>query len=256
MVFMHGMGLIGHILRPGNAFDVIAEHLRTQGVAAFAPRVEPYNPVATRAASWNRHLARIRAETQQDKLNLIGFSTGGLDARYLVSCCDGHHTVASVTTLAAPHRGSALAAYVVGLPGWIRKGLLAGVKKLAHRVYPDREPEVYATVREVTPAHMTTHFNPSVPDHPAVAYFSWAAQAGKKAPNAVSPLLWILNRMVYARDGVNDGFVSVESARWTGYQGVLNADHAQLVGILDGLTPFDAPAFYNALAQTLAEHGF
>lgn len=256
VVFMHGMGLTAHLLRSGDAFTPIVDHLREHGIEAFAPRVPPYNPTASRAEIWAMRVRDVLETTGRSRVNLLGFSTGGLDARYLVSRLGGHRFVASVTTVAAPHRGSSLAQLPLRFPAGVRTPLVAVVRALARRAFPDVEPDVEGTLRELHAEHMTQAFNPAVPDHPDVTYASWAAQAGRDAPNDVSPLVWLFNRYVYRHEGVNDGFVSVESARWTGYRGRIDADHAQLVGISERFGPFDARAFYRRYAYDLARQGF
>ncbi|MEM6335754.1 MAG: esterase, partial [Bacteroidota bacterium] len=150
VVFMHGMGVLAHLLAPGDVFDRIAAAARHRGVRAFAPRVPPYNPTRIRAQAWDHHCRRILAETGSQNLHLIGFSTGGLDARYLVSRLGGAGYAASVTLIATPHRGSALAEYAVALPALIRDPIFAVIDRLAETVYPESEPDVFGTLAELT----------------------------------------------------------------------------------------------------------
>jgi triacylglycerol lipase len=253
---MHGIGVTAHLLKPGSVFDTITHRLRENGLSVYAPRVAPYVPVEERARTWRDHCERILAQDGRDRLNLLGFSTGGLDARYLVSRLEGCRYVASVTTLATPHFGSSIASGILALPGPVRRALLATIQALARAVYPEARSDVEATLRELTPDHMERRYNRMVEDHESVTYCSLAAQAGTGAPNAVSPLLWLLNRYVFAHEGLHDGIVSVHSAQWTGYRGYVEADHGQLVGIADSLVRFDPVVYYLSLAAYLARNGF
>lgn len=256
LVFMHGMGITAHLLKPGSVFDVIAGRLRACGLPIYAPRVAPYAPIRARARSWQHHCERILEQDGWSHLNLLGFSTGGLDARYLISRLGGHRYVASLTTLATPHSGSSIAAGVLSLPGSIRRALITTLNTLASLVFPGSPTDAASTLRELMPEHLKQRFNRRVDDHSAVTYFSLAAKAGKGASNPVSPLLWLANRYVYGREGPNDGIVSVRSARWRGYSGYVEADHAQLVGIATRLSAFDPVPYYLGLATRLAAHGF
>ena len=61
-----------------------------------------------------------------------------------------------------------------------------------------------------------------------------------------------------ATEGDNDGLVSVDSATWGDFRGVLPADHLDQVGMSDPLAtaPLDHHAFFIAEATRLAELGF
>lgn len=256
VVLLHGMGIAGHALQPGCIFTTEVRELQGEGLQVFGPAVGPYNPAPVRAAQWDAHFRRIMEETGSPRLNLIGFSSGGLDARYVISQLGGHRYVASLTTVATPHHGSMLPDLLFRMPKALRSALFGIDDALARLVYPELPPDAEATLRELTPSYMTETFNPAVPDHPDVTYYSFASRAGIGAPEAVSPLMVVFNRVLYRLEGVNDGFVSTASARWSGYSGCVNADHAQLGGILDGFTPFDAVRFYRTVIAGLARQGF
>lgn len=71
--------------------------------------------VPTAAANLGRQVDRIRADTGQDRVHLVGHSVGGLIARYYVQRLGGHDRVDTVITLGTPHRGT-LAAYLLPTP--------------------------------------------------------------------------------------------------------------------------------------------
>lgn len=75
-------------------------------------------------------------------------------------------------------------------------------------------------------------FNENTPDIEGVRYFSWGADYEPglfdtwKYPHSV----------IYAKEGPNDGLVSVRSARWGTYLGTLkDVNHLDLVGWTDGI---------------------
>jgi len=256
VVLMHGIGLIAHMLKPGGAFDAIADDLSMQGVQVIAPRVQPYSPILARCQTWQRHLRTVLSTTGAEKVNLIGFSSGGIDARYLVVHAGAHEYVATVTTLASPHRGSRIAELLLRLPQPLRQVVAEVVNHVAATFFPEGEGDLLAMLEELTPRYMTEHFNPVTPDHPEVTYYSLGAQAGRGARNPASSLTWLLNQYLYITDGLNDGYVPVESMKWTGYGGALPADHAQLAGLTAGYDGFDAALFYRRLVSHLASEGW
>jgi triacylglycerol lipase len=59
------------------------------------------------------YVQQVLAATGAQKVNLIGHSQGGLDARYVAAVAP--QLVASVTTIGTPHRGSEFADFVAGV---------------------------------------------------------------------------------------------------------------------------------------------
>lgn len=70
------------------------------------------------------------------------------------------------------------------------------------------------------------YFNPNTPNDPNVAYYSYGANASFPAWSLFNmPAQWVKDK-----EGINDGLVSVESAKWGKYIKTLNADHWDLNG--------------------------
>lgn len=256
VVLMHGFGMAGSFRRSGHMHE-LAMHLRARGVLAYAPNVPPYNPVPVRASIWQERLAYVLQETGAEKVNLIAHSMGGLDARYMISVNGWHDRVASLTTIAAPHHGSSIAAFLLEQPEKFREWLTEFANWMGTKVMQDVEADFLNTVTELTPDHLCNTFNPNVQDHPDVKYWSYAAQAGKETAVSITPFLRPLNYILYGREGQNDGFVSVDSAKWGTFCGIIEADHAQQIGLnFPALrSSFDAPAFFCQLISNLSASG-
>ncbi|MEM1271425.1 MAG: lipase, partial [Bacteroidota bacterium] len=124
VILMHGFGTTTHLLKNSAAVGIV-EHLRGRGINAHAPYVVPYATIAERAGMWKTHLDEIVANSASDHAHLIGFSMGGLDARYLISVLGAHQNVATLTTVATPHHGSPLASFVLSRPALL-KNLIVG----------------------------------------------------------------------------------------------------------------------------------
>ena len=253
---MHGFGTLASIRRGGHLHEE-AMNLRLHGVWAFAPNVAPYNTVAIRAPMWKKHLEAVLEETGARKLNLIAQSMGGLDARFAISRLGMADRVATLVTVSTPHRGSAIADWATEQPDRVRETAAALANWLGTKTLPTAEADFLTAVTELRPEHITKVFNPKTPDHPSVRYWSYAGEAGKGTDIPINPVLRFLNNILYERDGVNDGFVSVESAKWGTFLGTIPADHAQEVGI--SLVPnseFHSNEFYRGVVQMLADEGF
>ena len=256
VVLMHGFGMLAGLRRLGHLHDE-AMDLRRHGVLAYARNVAPYNTVAVRAAMWQDRLAHILEETRAERLNLIAQSIGGLDARYLISVLGLHETVATLVTVSTPHRGTTVAEVLLDQPERMRQWGVDFLNWMGANALEDADADAHQALTELSPDHLQNTFNPAVPDHPSVRYWSYAAQAGKGTRTPINPFLKLSNSWIYQREGLNDGLVSVESAQWGHFLGTLDADHGHEVG-LQGLTThsFDSKAFYRSVVEMLAQEGY
>lgn len=256
VVLMHGFG-VGPMLRRKGHLHAAAMHLRTCGVTAYAPNVPPYETVRVRARIWADRLGRIFDETGADEVVCIAHSMGGLDARYLIRELGWHDRIPALVTVSTPHQGSGIASFVLSQPEALRSLLAEVTDWVGTHILEGSSADSVQAVRELTPEHVQAVFNPAVPDHPAVRYWSYAGRAGKGTDVLVDPMMRFLNAQLYRTEGENDGFVSVQSARWGTFCGVVDAGHGQQVGLNASLNPrFDANAFYRSIAEDLAAEGF
>jgi triacylglycerol lipase len=253
VVLMHGFGLLAGIKRGGHLHDE-ALWLRAHGVWAYAPNVVPYQTVAVRAAMWEDRFARVLDETGAERLHLIAHSMGGLDARYLISARGFHDRVATLTTISTPHHGAAIAQIALETPALLLDPAAGFTNWLGSSAFEEGFSNVVESLHELTPAAVTGTFNPAVPDHPDVVYRSYAGRAGRGTDVPISPLLLLQNTLIHAREGVNDGIVGAESARWGRFEGYVDADHAAQVGLRGGRSSagFRVREFYLSIVRQLA----
>ena len=249
VLLMHGLGALALPWRPSQLHP-IAEHLRRHGIRAYAPNVAPYAPVARRAERWRQHLQHVLEETRAPKVHLIAHSMGGLDARYLNARLDGYRHVAALITIATPHRGTSLAELVLARPATVQRWLERLARRLSHLLLPDEPAALLDTVAQLTPAYVTEMFNAEVPDHPDVPCFSWAGIAGPGTDVPITPCIAPQARYIYRCEGLNDGYVSVRSARWGRFLGTLRVDHLRQVGVHIGPgAPFNEKSFFLDLCR-------
>ncbi len=255
VVLMHGFGMLAIFLRGGHLHDE-AIYLRLRGVLAYAPNVSPYHTVPVRAEMWQDRLVQILDETGADAVNLIAHSMGGLDARYMISELGMHRVVASLVTVATPHRGSALADVVLESPERVQGWLTDAANWAGSSVMDGGRADFQKAVHDLTPTYVTGTFNNQILNHPTVRYWSYGGRAGKGTDISINPLLRPQNTILFKREGENDGLVSVDSSRWGTYVETIDADHAQQIGI--DLTPsgtFDSTEFYAGVVAMLSREG-
>ncbi len=231
----------------------------------FTPAVDPFNDSTTRGTQLATAIMLILEQTGHAKVNIIGHSQGGLDARVVAH--DHPDLVASVITLATPHRGTAIADIVlklVGDPAF--SGLLDLLVQVVGTPLYDavgEQTSLAAAMRALSSAG-TEIFNASYPDQPGIYYASIAGRSdwhsgGSDCVTADSPAFitdWegerdpidpLLDLSEVVLDGgigdpyPNDGLVRVRDAKWGRFLGCIPADHLDEVGQLLG----DGPGFGN-----------
>lgn len=91
-------------------FRGIKSLLRERGFEAHHAHVPFAASVAERAKALRRETRRILAETGANRLDVIAHSMGGLDARRMIVDCEATaDSIASLTTIGAPHLGTSFA---------------------------------------------------------------------------------------------------------------------------------------------------
>lgn len=209
----HGYGGIAGLIRP-SPLHIPCMQLRIHGIHAFAPNIVPYARIATRAELWAEKIELIKKEYGYEKVNVVGHSMGGLDIRYAISNLGIGSSVASYTSIATPHQGTSLAELVLNTPEVLREKLGDMFDWFGESIFPQTKSDAVAAVEQLTREYVTKEFNPNNPDDENIDYFSMSAAVGKGTKQPLNPIYRYQNHHIYSQEGINDAFVSVESATW------------------------------------------
>jgi triacylglycerol lipase len=114
IVLAHGLLGFKELLGTLEYFYQIPEALQSSGARVYVTQVTAVASSEVRGEQLLSQIETILAVTGAKKVNLIGHSQGGLDARYVAAVRPD--LVASVTTVATPHQGAELADYLLSLP--------------------------------------------------------------------------------------------------------------------------------------------
>ena len=205
-------------------------------------------------------IRRIVEETGCGKVNIIAHSKGGLDSRAAITRQGMAPYVASLTTVNTPHRGCIFAEYLLEKIPAAARQKIADTYNAALKRLGDERPDFLAAVTDLT-ASACEKRNAVTPDAPGVFYqsvmsYCRRAQHGKFPLNMTYPI-------VKHFDGLNDGLVAVDSARWgerftllepKGKRGISHGDVVDLNR--ENIPGFDVREFYVALAADLKRRGF
>ncbi len=256
VLLCHGYGAIASLFKPSPLHDACLL-LREHGITAFAPNVEPYARVEPRAQSWEKLIFDILDKTGSQKLNIIAHSMGGLDARYAISTLELDSVIASLTTLATPHHGTVLADLALKTPAPVKSRIGAFFDWLGDYIYPDTESDFLGPLEQLTPEYLEETFNPENPDAENVRYYSFGSAVGRGTDIPVSKLLTFQNRYIYESEGINDGFVSVQSAQWGQYIHSFELSHLEQMkmGIDESRIP-EWESCWLQMAKNLQQDGF
>jgi len=110
IVLEHGLGGFDELFGVYEYWFLIPGALEDGGATVFTTTVSQLNSTEARGEQLIDQIETITALTGKPKVNLIGHSHGGLDVRYVAAVRPD--LVASVSSVATPHKGAALADYL------------------------------------------------------------------------------------------------------------------------------------------------
>jgi triacylglycerol lipase len=265
-----------------NYYQGVVEHLAKDGeTRVFTPTVDPFNDSTFRGEQLLARVEEIVRQTGAKKVNLIGHSQGGLDARYVAH--QRPDLVASVTTFATPHHGTPLSDDFELIDNPFTSCAFDGIVKILGAPLWDEvghDTSITKSFRQFS-GDAIDDFNARYPDAPGIPYWSIAGRtAGALATNECAtpnspPWISKWNRTKDTTEVIlkvpqlvisdihgmdNDGLVPVESAKWGTFLGCVPADHFDEIGQLFGDPPglhndWSYLEFYSDLVKFIRAHG-
>lgn len=260
IVLAHGFGGFKEILGI-EYFWGVKDDLTALGYKVYVTQVDMFNTIEVRGSQLAEQIDEILAQSGAEKVNIIAHSMGGLDARYAITHLGYGDRVASLTTVATPHRGTAIADIALGLMPGPMEDALSVISWLAGCTvdgvdYESCSQSAIAGAENLTIDYINNVFNPSTPDDPLVKYFSYTGITGWGSTDVVNTLLLVPYEILFVAEGPNDGLVSESSARWGTFIKTVHADHLDEIGQLLGNTPgFNHYEFYESIAEMLKNEG-
>ena len=254
VVLLHGFGALANMMQ-GGVLHREAMYLRERGIWAYAPHTNPYDTIAVRSATWAEHLERAMEETGAPKLNVIGFSSGGLDARWMAREMGWADRFASLVTVSTPHQGTAIAEFVLDHPGRLGRVALGVMDFFGRAAYELELPNTAPALAELSRESVRRLF-PREETIPGAWCASFAGRAGKGTNTPIAPGLALPNRILHRAEGVNDGIVPTDGAWWGERLDLLEADHGRQIGLrLLPDSTFDSREFFLSICERFRERG-
>lgn len=230
IVLVHGLGSRDD--RKLRYWGRIPQELTQRGARLYCGQQEGWATIEHNGHILKENVEAICTQVGCEKVNIIAHSKGGLDARYAITMLGLSEHVASLTTIATPHRGSHAMDYVNRLPHMTIAAAAVMVNGV-FRVLGDKNPDFSTVCRELSATYMH-EFNRTTVDHEEVYYQSYIGlMDGARSKEAIAVPYLIIKKL----EGDNDGLVSLYSARWgtfrkvfrsSGKRGVSHADEIDM----------------------------
>lgn len=213
IMLVHGIGYRDD--RHERYWGRIPDFLKEHGANLWFGNQEAFGSIENNGEQLKVSAQHALKETGAEKLNLIAHSKGGIEARYMISRLGMAERIASLTTLATPHRGIVSMDKMKRRAQPLYEGLLSVFNLMLEIDGGEKNPSL--KVYEQLTADYMSVFNTLVPDAEGVYYQSYAFDMKNRSSDAAMSIFYSLVRKF---EGPNDGLVSVESAKWGDFRGV------------------------------------
>lgn len=241
-----------------NYWGRIPETLKEHGAEVFLGNQDAWGSLENNAKIIEQRIKEILKKTGAKKVNLIAHSRGGLEARYVISSLGLDKYIASLTTIATPHRGSKTLDFFYQWPKGIYK-FLAFFVDLFYRILGDKKPDFYKSSRQLS-AIQCREFNRKNLDKPNVYYQSYMAKMKSSLSDPIFVLTHFIIKLV---EGENDGLCTIESGKWGNYRGAitgkkfLGMSHAGVIDVYRfNYAGVDIRRKYTEMVEDLKQRGY
>lgn len=195
----------------------IPKSLKKRGASVFYSKHDAWANIENASEQIVAGLNQALAESGVQKVNVIAHSKGGIDVRYAIAKFGIAEKIASLTMISSPNHGSKTIDTLFSVFGNGFFKFLAVFVNLWFKILGDKKPDFFMTVQQFRASFMEK-FNSEIHDEPSILCQTFA---GKMKSPFSDIFMWFLNFVIGLCEGENDGLVTVESAKWANFRGVL-----------------------------------
>lgn len=257
VILVHGIGYRDDI-KIYRYWGNIPAYLQKHGVQVFLAGQNAFNTHEKNAEQLKVRCENVLQITGAEKVNIIAHSKGGIESRYMITKLGMADKVASLTTIATPHRGSPLANYIIETIFKLKVDMLViNSLKTYAKILGDKNPEILKAGLQLTPQYMK-QFNEKVPDMPQVYYQSYGGEISETYPRILQRKKY---NLIKQHAGTSDGVVPVSSYKWGNFRGVVSSktgigvSHFEIVGQVN-VAKFEVEQFFTSILCHLKQKDF
>ncbi|MDE6275391.1 MAG: hypothetical protein K2M75_02505 [Clostridia bacterium] len=237
------------------AFGGIEKALKKVGFDVYTAHTDGFGTIENNALQLKEEIEKILKQKNVEKVNIIAYSKGGNDAIYMLDNLGMQDSVASVTMLSAPLKGSRLADVFLSVPKFLLKPGAVCMNCL-YKILGDKHPNSFQVLHELK--HIPDEEYPPEIEFPSIYCQSYSSRINSYFDDLLLGVPFkILQRF---EKTPCDGAVTANSAKWGEYKGECMAEplsHRQLMDFLVGKKKKQKLyQFYISLCRDLAERGF
>lgn len=256
IVLVHGVAGAAKFFGIVDYWWQMPSDLRDNGATVYVADMSAFNGETVRGEALVQQIRNVLAATGASKVNLIAHSQGGYSSRYAAAVIP--QSIASITTISTPHRGTQLADFLASTPSAVQD-FLAGGASLAGNLIAllsgdPKQQDPLAALRLMT-TQGSANFNAQFPTAGLGAtctsngsttdvhngytqrLYSWAgASSATNILDVIDPLLIFGDGIIrLSGGGANDGAVPVCSTRFGAFLGTYSWNHIDEQNHLFGL---------------------
>lgn len=253
VLFLHGIGV--RDVGPIKAFRSIQKRLEKEGYTVFVSKIDSFGTLETNSQFLKEEIEELLKKENAEKVNLVAHSKGGLDSRYLISKLDMEDKVASLTTIATPHRGSEVADGFLNWPEWILS-IMNFFINLYYRILGDKKPNAYEVCKCLS-TEGCRKFNEEISDSDKVYYASYSTRLNKNKDDKCFSIARVFFKKL--NEEPNDGMVRVSSMIYGDYKGdatEYSISHRQIIEFASRKHGEAILNFYETIFEDLIQRGF
>ena len=248
-------GIVVKDLKFFKAFGRIEKILKSQGYEVYTSRTDGFGTIENNAEQLKNQIYEILQIHGVDKVNIIAHSKGGLDSRYMIEKLGMENSVASLTTICSPHKGSKLATKLYSFPKPLLKFVAFWIN-FWYRIFGDKHPNSLEVLRQLKEIPQEQYEDAVTCKCVYSQSYSAIMKRGRDDFVMGIPLKISLR----AEQSPTDGIVSVESSKWGEYRGNCldeSVSHSQIIDFMAGKKKRQKVySFYLSICRDLTERGY
>lgn len=221
----------------------------------YTATTDGFGTIKSNAQQLKKFIEKVLEKENVDKVNIIAHSKGGLDSKYMITSLDMEDSVASLTTICTPHKGSPIASKLLKLPKWLLKFISFWIN-FWYKIFGDEQPNCLEVCRELRRVNLEEEVVLKISDK--VYCQSYSSKMKKSTDNFLMGIPYAFS--VYFEHVETDGMVPVDSCVFGEYKGYAIDDSISHSEIIDFMVKRKKKEkvykFYISVCEELMKRGF
>ena len=254
IILVHGIALKDFKFL--KSFGEIDRILRIQGYSVYKAKIDGFGSILNNAMQLKEEIIKILGIEGVDKVNIIAHSKGGLDSKYMIENLGMEDSVASLTTLCTPHKGSPIATNILKLPKFLTKFIAFWIN-FWYKLFGDKNPDSYQACLDLK--RINSIEEEIINFSEKVYCQSYSTEMKKSKDDFIMGIPLMFSRR-FEKDYISDGVVPIDSTIFGEYKGNAFSEsisHTEIVDFMVKKKKRDKIyMFYSALCEELVNMGF